>query len=182
ADAKCRDQFVRSFGLRAFRRPMTDGEFERYAALFNAEAGKSGRFLDGARVVVEAMLQSPKFLFHAEAAANGRLRDYDVAKRLSYLLWDTMPDQRLFEAAATGELRTPEGLERTARRMLDDPRGRQAVDEFFAEWLRFDRVLSAVKDRRRYPEFTPELAAMMVQETRMLLDNLVWSDGNFMEA
>jgi hypothetical protein len=132
--------------------------------------------------VVEAMLQSPKFLFHAEAAANGRLRDYDVANRLANLLWDTMPDQRLFDAAATGELRTPEGLERTARRMLEDPHGRQAVDEFFAEWLRFDRVLSGVKDRRRYPEFTPELAAMMVQETRMLLDGLVWSDGNFMEA
>ena len=66
--------------------------------------------------------------------------------------------------------------------MLDQPPARQAVDEFFAEWLRFDRVLGSVKDRRRYPEFTPELAAMMVQETRMLLDNLVWRDGNFMEA
>ncbi|PYR20612.1 MAG: hypothetical protein DMF94_11160 [Acidobacteria bacterium] len=61
-------------------------------------------------------------------------------------------------------------------------RPRQAVDEFFAQWLRFDRVLGSVKDRRRFPEFTPELAAMMVQETRMLLDNLVWKDGNFMEA
>jgi len=183
ADTKCRDEFVRSFGMRAFRRPLTDGELGRYAALFAAQAGgASGRFLDGARVVVEAMLQSPKFLFHAEAAANGRLRDYELASRLAYLLWDTMPDQRLFDAAAKGELRTPEGLERTARRMLEDPHGRQAVDEFFAEWLRFDRVLSGVKDRRRYPEFTPELAAMMVQETRMLLDGLVWSDGNFMEA
>jgi hypothetical protein len=183
ADAKCRDEFVRTFGLRAFRRPLIGGEFERYAALFSAQAGgTSGRFLDGARVVVEAMLQSPKFLFHAEAAANGRLRDYDIANRLAYLLWDTMPDQRLFDAAAKGDLRTADGIERAARRMLEDSRGRQAVDEFFAEWLRFDRVLSAVKDRRRYPEFTPELAAMMVQETRMLLDSLVWNDGNFMEA
>jgi hypothetical protein len=66
--------------------------------------------------------------------------------------------------------------------MLNQPPARQAVDEFFAQWLRFDRVLSSVKDRRRYPEFTPELAAMMVQETRLLLDNLVWNDGSFMEA
>jgi Protein of unknown function (DUF1588)/Protein of unknown function (DUF1592)/Protein of unknown function (DUF1585) len=56
------------------------------------------------------------------------------------------------------------------------------VDEFFAEWLRFDRALSAVKDRRRYPEFTPELAAMMVEETRLLLDDLVWNDASFLEA
>ena len=59
---------------------------------------------------------------------------------------------------------------------------RLAIDEFFAEWLRFDRALGSVKDRRRYPEFTPELAAMMVQETRLLLGHLVWSDGNFMDA
>jgi hypothetical protein len=176
-DAKCRDQFVQTFGLRAFRRPLTDAELRRYATLFSAQAGKTGQFLDGARIVVEAMLQSPKFLFHAESG-----RDSAIASRLSYFLWDTMPDRRLFEAAATGELRTAEGLERVARTMLDQPPARQSVDEFFAQWLRFDRVLSSVKDRRRYPEFTPELAAMMVQETRMLLDNLVWNDGSFMEA
>ena len=191
-DAKCRDQFVQTFGLRAFRRPLTEAELRRYSTLFSAQAGKTGQFVDGARIVVEAMLQSPKFLFHAEGA--GRLRpeastsqaradgDYEIASRLSYFLWDTMPDRRLFEAAANGELRSPDGIERVARAILAQPPARQAVDEFFAQWLRFDRVLGSVKDRRHYPEFTPELAAMMVQETRMLLDNLVWTDGNFMEA
>ena len=184
-DLKCRDQFVRTFGRRAFRRPLADDEFQRYTALFASEAAKTGRFLDGARVVVEAMLQSPKFLFHVEgrtADARAKAEDYDVASRLSYLLWDTMPDEALFAAAEKGELRTAGGLERTARRMLDSPLARQAVDEFFAEWLRFDRTLGAVKDRQRYPEFTPELAATMVQETRLLLGHLVWDDGNFMEA
>jgi len=179
-DVKCRDQFVRTFGLRAFRRPLDEAEFGRYTALFNSQATKNGRFLDGARVVVEAMLQSPKFLFHLEGGSG--FRDYEVANRLAYFLWDTMPDQGLFDAAASGELRTPGGLERTARSMLERPLARQAVDEFFGEWLRFDRALSSVKDRRRYPEFTPELAAMMVQETQLLLGNLVWNDGNFMEA
>jgi len=192
-DAKCRDQFVQTFGLRAFRRPLTDAEVRRYSTLFSAQAAKTGQFLDGARIVVEAMLQSPKFLFHAEGT--GRLRpegasagqtrvdgDYEIASRLSYFLWDTMPDRRLFEAAANGELRSPDGIERVARAILAQPPARQAVDEFFAQWLRFDRVLGSVKDRRHYPEFTPELATMMVQETRMLLDNLVWTDGNFMEA
>jgi hypothetical protein len=181
-DVKCRDQFVQGFGQRAFRRPLTDVELRRYAALFTAQAGKTGQFLDGARIVVEAMLQSPKFLFHAESGPAGRFRDYEIVSRLAYFLWDTMPDRRLLEAAANGELRTPEGVERVARGMLNQPPAKQAVDEFFAQWLRFDRVLGSVKDRRRYPEFTPELAAMMVQETRMLLDNLVWNDGNFMEA
>ena len=176
-DAKCRDQFVRAFGGRAFRRPLVEAEFRRYTALFDSQAAQSGRFLDGARIVVEAMLQSPKFLFHVEGHS-----DYAVASRLSYLLWDTMPDQRVFDAAARGELRSGDGLMRVVKTMLDHPAARQAVDEFFAEWLRFDRVLGSVKDRRRYPEFTPELAAMMVQETRLLLGNLVWNDGNFMEA
>jgi Protein of unknown function (DUF1592)/Protein of unknown function (DUF1588)/Protein of unknown function (DUF1595)/Protein of unknown function (DUF1587)/Protein of unknown function (DUF1585) len=184
-DVKCRDQFVRAFGLRAFRRPLSDVEVRRYAAVFSTQAAKTGKFLEGARVVVEAMLQSPKFLFHVESrlrAEGASASDYEIASRLSYFLWDTMPDRRLLDAAGNGELRTAEGLERVARRMLNQPLARQAIDEFFAQWLRFDRVLGSVKDRRRYPEFTPELAAMMVQETRMLLDNLVWNDGNFMEA
>jgi Protein of unknown function (DUF1592)/Protein of unknown function (DUF1588)/Protein of unknown function (DUF1587)/Protein of unknown function (DUF1595)/Protein of unknown function (DUF1585) len=184
-DAKCRDQFVQTFGLRAFRRPLTGAELRRYSTLFSAQADKTGQFLDGARIVVEAMLQSPKFLFHAEGAAASQARvdrDYEIASRLSYFIWDTMPDRRLFEAAASGELRSPDGIERVARAILAQPPAKQAVDEFFAQWLRFDRVLGSVKDRRHYPEFTPELAAMMVQETRMLLDNLVWTDGNFMEA
>jgi len=180
-DVKCRDQFVRSFGLRAFRRPLTDAEVDRYTALFTAQA-RGQQFFDGARASVEAMLQSPKFLFHVESGPDRRNRDYAVASRLAYFLWDTMPDRRLLDAAANGDLRTPEGVEKIARGMLNQPPARQAVDEFFAEWLRFDRALGAVKERRRYPEFTPELAAMMVQETRMLLDDLVWNDGNFMNA
>ena len=187
-DARCREQFVRSFGEKAFRRPLTDIEVRRYNELFATEAARTGKFLEGARVVVEAMLQSPKFLFHVtgspssrEAAAD-RLRDYAIANRLSYLLWDTMPDRALLDAAAKGELRTSDGIERVARAMLQDTRARQAADEFFSQWLRFDRMLTAAKDDGRYPSFTPELAAMMVQETRMLLGHLVWNDLSFMEA
>ena len=204
-DAKCRDQFVRVFGEKAFRRPLSDVEIRRYNDLFAEQANRTGKFLEGARVVVEAMLQSPKFLFHVTAGdpsvrlkpdttetgsggsgSSVRLqadqRDYAIANRLSYMLWDTMPDRALLDAAAKGELRTPEGLERVARTMLQDPRARQATDEFFSQWLRFDRMLTAAKDDGRYPSFTPELAAMMVQETRMLLGHLVWNDRNFMEA
>src|SRR5712691_2437270 len=113
-DVKCRDQFVQGFGLRAFRRPLSGVELRRYGALFTAQAAKTGKFLEGARIVVEAMLQSPKFLFHVESrlrAAEASASDYEIASRLSYFLWDTMPDRRLLDAAGNGELRTAEGLE-----------------------------------------------------------------------
>jgi len=190
-DAKCREQFVRAFGERAFRRPLTSVEVRRYTDLFATQAAKAGKFLEGARVVVEAMLQSPKFLFHVTAgegsspsreATADRLRDYAIANRLSYFLWDTMPDRALFDAAAKGELRAPDGIERIGRTMLADTRARPALDEFFSQWLRFDRALGAAKDDARYPTFTPELLAMMVQETKMLLGHLVWNDRSFMEA
>jgi uncharacterized protein DUF1592/uncharacterized protein DUF1588/uncharacterized protein DUF1587/uncharacterized protein DUF1595/uncharacterized protein DUF1585 len=181
ADTRCRDQFIRGFGLRAFRRPLRDSEFKRYAVAFSGQARATGKFLDGARVVVEAMLQSPKFLFHVEAGPDGQAVDYAIASRLSYLLWDTMPDKSLLDAAARGELRTSEGRERAARRLLDNPQASQALDEFFSQWLRFDRVLNASKERRRYPEFGPELAAAMVEETRRLLQHLASTDSNFME-
>lgn len=190
-DAKCREQFVRAFGERAFRRPLTSVEVRRYSDLFATQAAKAGKFLDGARVVVEAMLQSPKFLFHVTAGEGGpssrnasadKQRDYAIANRLSYFLWDTMPDRPLLDAAANGDLRTAAGIERVGRRMLEDTRARQAVDEFFSQWLRFDRMLGAAKDDGRYPSFTPDLAAMMVQETKMLLGHLVWNDRSFMDA
>ncbi len=182
SDAKCRDAFVRRFGLRAFRRPLSDDEVKRYSAVFAQQAGVGKRFNDGARVVVEAMLQSPNFLFHVEAGLDGRYADYDIASRLSYLLWNTMPDEALFEAAAKGELSTPAGRERAARRLIENvPKGRQALDQFFEEWLRFDRVVNAVKSGR-YREFTPELALAMAEETRTMLHHLVWNDRNFMEA
>jgi Protein of unknown function (DUF1592)/Protein of unknown function (DUF1588)/Protein of unknown function (DUF1595)/Protein of unknown function (DUF1587)/Protein of unknown function (DUF1585) len=185
SDLECRGQFVRTFGLRAFRRPLRDAEFQRYAEAFSAQARATGKFLEGVRAVVEAMLQSPKFLFHVEAGPDGRSVDYAIASRLSYLLWDTMPDKALLDwvarDAARGELRTADGRERAARRMLDNPLAAQSLNEFFNEWLRFDRVLNAFKERRRYPEFTPEMAAEMVEETRRLLEHLVWNNGNFME-
>ena len=93
-----------------------------------------------------------------------------------------MPDRALLDAAANGELRTSDGIERVGRTMLEDTRARPAVDEFFSQWLRFDRMLGAAKDDGRYPTFTPELAAMMVQETKMLLGHLVWNDRSFMDA
>jgi hypothetical protein len=124
------------------------------------------------------MLQSPHFLLHIERG--GDTMQYEIANRLAYFLWDTMPDSELFASAARGQLATPEAIEREARRMLTDPRAQQSVHEFTFEWLRFDRLLSTVKDRRRYPLFSPELAQSMTEETRHLIDDAVWNDRDFM--
>ncbi|MBM3740210.1 MAG: DUF1592 domain-containing protein [Acidobacteria bacterium] len=171
-DAACANRFVRTFGARAFRRPLTDAEARRYTtALLSA-----GAFVEGARVVVEAMLQSPKFLFRIETG--GANRPYETASRLSYLLWNTMPDAELFREAASGRI----GVDRALRRMLADDRARGALDDFVAQWLRFDLLLNSVKDRRLFPEFSEDLAAAMAEETRRFVADIVWGDRPFMEV
>lgn len=179
-DAACRSRFVREFGRRAFRRPLSEAEIRRYESLFQLGESRGGEFLRGARMVVEAMLQSPNFLFHVPR--NTQAADhYHTANRLSYFLWDTMPDVELFRAADAGELGTPAGIEKTARRMLADPRARLAMDEFLEQWLRFDRLRNAVRDRRLFPEFSTELVASMTEETRRLFNHLIWENGDFRE-
>src|SRR5580704_5773762 len=120
-DAVCRDQFIRKFGLKAFRRPLTAKEVANYADLFGHAANQQRDFLAGAKVTVEAMLQSPSFIFHLEAGPTGQSRQYGVASKLSYFLWDTMPGADLFHAAEAGDLGSLDQIGRVARRMLDDP-------------------------------------------------------------
>lgn len=180
-DAAAAETFVRRFGLKAFRRPLSDGEVERYRSLFLEEAGRSRSFHAGASLVVETMLQSPHFLFRIERGASSPNAQYEIASRLSYFLWGTMPGDELLRAAEKGELATAKQVEAAARRMLDDPRARGAMEEFLAQWLRFDRVLEATRDRRRFREFNAEIAAAMAEETRRLFHHLVWNDQNFME-
>jgi len=173
--AACRARFVREFGLKAFRRPLEPDEQERYEALFRREVD----FFKGAQIAVEAMLQSPHFLFRLDETSNPKWKPYAAASRLAYALWDSMPDAALLASAARGELSTPQGVETAARRMLADARARQALDEFIAQWMRFDRLLTASKDRRRFPNFTRETAVAMTEETRQFIADLVWNDRNF---
>jgi hypothetical protein len=178
ASAACGARFVREFGLKAFRRPLDLPEQKRYEMLL---AGQKD-FLKGAQIVVEAMLQSPHFLFRMEDTSALRWKPYAAASKLSYSLWDTMPDASLLASAARGELATRMGVDRMARRMLAAPQAREALNEFTSQWLRFDRVLSASKDRRRFSQFTREAALAMAEEARLLVGDAVWNDRNFMEV
>jgi hypothetical protein len=169
---QCGARFIKEFGKKAFRRPLLENEHARYLKLWATA---------GAPMVVEAMLQSPNFLLRTENGAEPSWRPYETASRLSYALWNSMPDAELFRAAASGDLGTPEGVEKQARRMLKDSRARSTVDEFTSEWLRFDSLLGAVKERGSFPMYTPELALAMTEEARRLVHYLVWENRNFME-
>lgn len=160
--------FVSAFGLRAFRRPLRADEKQRYDALYAK---------GGPQLVAEAMLQSPAFLFRLEDTADAALKPYAAASRLSFALWGSMPDDDLLAAAAKG---LPD-VERQAKRLLDNERAKENLDEFTSQWLRFDRILGTAKDRRRYPKFNREAAVAMTEEARRFMRDLVWNDRNFME-
>jgi hypothetical protein len=176
-DTACRKQFIESFGRRAFRRPLGAEEVERYAAIFDAEK----TFLAGAQSVVEAMLQSPNFIFWMDQTPNPAWKPYATASFLSYSLWNTTPDAHLLDAAASGELETAADVERMTRRMMDDPRAKEGLDEFVSEWLRFDRVLETARERRLFPLFNRDLAVSMTEEAQRFVSDLVWNDRNFMQ-
>lgn len=174
--AACRARFVKEFGLKAFRRPLEPAEQKRYESLMARETD----FLKGAQLTVEAMLQSPNFLFRLDAAPDPRLKAWATANRLSYQLWDTMPDAELFAEAARGDLGTRAGVEKAARRMLADPRAKEALNEYVSQWLRFDRLISAGKDRRKFPLYTRDTASAMTDEALAFVSDLVWNKGDFM--
>jgi Protein of unknown function (DUF1592)/Protein of unknown function (DUF1588)/Protein of unknown function (DUF1587)/Protein of unknown function (DUF1585)/Protein of unknown function (DUF1595) len=175
--AACRTRFVREFGLKAFRRPLDAEEQKRYEALMSRETD----FLKGAQLAIEAMLQSSSFLFWLDGTSDPKWKPYVTASRLSYSIWDSTPDATLLASAARGELATPQGVEKTARRMLDDPRAHEALSEFTGQWLRFDRILTASKDRRKFPQFKRETAVAMTEEALAFVGDLVWNDRSFMD-
>jgi len=181
ADAACARELVERLGLRVFRRPLSAGEVDELAALHATGSG----FADGARLVVQAMLQSPHFLYVLEhgdaAAASGGLvplTSYEIAARLALFLWASAPDDELLAAAAADELREPEQVGAQARRMIDDPRAMQQAMRFYFEWLGLDGTDSVtgiddlVKDAEAYPEFTDTLRASMKNETVTFLRDL----------
>ncbi len=180
-DRACAEKFIESFGLKAFRRPLADEEVKQFQELFLQESKKCGDFVCAAQIVVETMLQSPGFLFHVQAGPDEKWKQYEISDRLSYFLWDSMPDEELFRSAERGELDTDVGIEKQARRMLANPKTRDALQEFITQWLHLDQLNHVVRDRRRYRRFTPELAAAMVEETLRFVDYLVWEDRNFMD-
>jgi len=181
-EAECAKQFVRQFGKRAYRRPLSDTEATRFDTLYSSLRTQQGLdFTTAISAVIEGMLQSPNFVYHIEKGASGpgssgsvSLTAYEIASRLSYFLWNTMPDAELFSAADAGKLTTPVDVEAEVRRMIADPRAEGAVANFFRQWLDLDKFDTAVKDTTLFPEFTPEFKGYMRGETEAFVSDVFW--------
>jgi hypothetical protein len=186
AQDACATTFIKTFGAKAYRRPLLQAEIDRLTALY--QTGKTSLMLDytgGIRLIIEGMLQSAPFLYHwelgpSQATLEGsvvHLGPYETASRLSYFLWRSMPDQALFDAAAANKLATDTDIETQARRMLADPKGKDTMSAFFLEWLALEQVPDRPKDLTVYPQWTDDLKAAMVAETQAFVGNTIY-DGN----
>ncbi|WP_437681276.1 DUF1592 domain-containing protein [Sorangium sp. So ce131] len=178
----CAAELIERLGKRAFRRPLTPAEVERFARLF-AWGNDEHDLSTGVSVVIQAMLQSPHFLYRVEhgmpdpdARGVAPLSDHEIASRLSYLLWSSMPDDALFAAADSGELHTPEQIAAQARRLLEDPRARAAVADFHAQWLGLTHIDTLNKDPAVYPSFREGIGSLLRAETEAFLDHVVFED------
>ncbi|MDX2020748.1 MAG: DUF1592 domain-containing protein [Deltaproteobacteria bacterium] len=142
-DEACIAGFVKSFGAKAFRRPLDESETAWFKGFYGENTGINAKAVAD---VIAGMLMAPRFLYvveHGSDAIPGKanvfaLDGYEMANRLSYQFWQTMPDQALFDAAAAGELTTPAGLGKQIDRMLKDPHARTTFDEFYADYLKLD--------------------------------------------
>ena len=181
AGAECAAQFVQTFGARAFRRPLTQEELTRYGAAFAAAESEHG-FSSGVELVLRAMLQSPYFLYRVELGdpksapeADGarRLSSYEVASRLSLLLWNSMPDSALFDAAGKDALGTADAVEHEARRMLDDPKAREGLASFHRQWLGIETLPTIYKDGDVFDTFNTGLRNAMATEAIDFIDDVL---------
>jgi mono/diheme cytochrome c family protein len=173
---------IERFATRAFRRPAEPAELDRLCGLWRMARADAPSFEASLREPLAVVLASPQFLAlpapRDEASSGGataatasgsatpqRFDDFQLAARLSYFLWSTMPDEPLMALARSGQLRTPQTLAEQTRRMLADPRSWHFIEQFTEQWLELDRLQRVVVDSRQYKGFGDELAAAMRQET-----------------
>jgi hypothetical protein len=174
---ECRTQFVRQFGLRAFRQPLSDALVARYERLF----ATGSTFPQGLQLTITAMLQSPYFLYRQEIGARDpgrpglvRLTPYEIATNISYLITRSTPDDQLLQAAAANQLATREQIDAQVERLLADPRNRQTMNTFMGEWLETKRVAGVLKDPK-VADLPDQLRADMAAETAALIEDVVFT-------
>ncbi len=187
----CALEIVASLARRAYRRPVAEAELEgplRFFRAGRAEAASGDPFEAGIERALAAILVSPQFLFRIErqppAVAPGTaygLAPLELASRLAFFLWSSLPDEELLAAAETGALSSPDGLERQARRMLRDPRSESLVGNFAAQWLHIRNLDSIRPDMRRFPDFDHNLRMAFREETERLLSSVIREDRSILD-
>lgn len=182
---------ARSLARSAYRRPASESELDVLVGVFDLARQNKLAYPAGLRLMLKAILVSPQFLFitpAGEAEAGHEivpLDDYQLACRLSYLLWATMPDAQLSALADNGTLHEPEVLKAQVKRMLEDPRSRALFDGFGAQWLGVGGLESKAFDTAKFPQMTKEMRVAMYDEARLFFDSIVRENRsvlNFVDA
>ncbi len=168
--AQCGRTILDSLLKRAYRRPVTQKEVDAKLQLVALAQKEGDSFEEGIRLALEAVLASPDFLFRSERNSDRALSDYELASRLSYFLWSSMPDEALRRAADTKSLQKPGVLEAQVRRMLADGKASNLVENFAAQWLQLRNLGRTKPDPARFPTFDDELLDAMKRETNLFVE------------
>jgi hypothetical protein len=188
-------KIIENFARRAYRRPVTADEVARLMKLFRLAEENKEPFEKGVKLALQAVLVSPHFLFRIEAdPADGArsgdrpqqpdvhlISEYELATRLSYFLWSSMPDEELFKLAHDSQLRKPGVIEAQVKRMLKDPRSRALFDNFASQWLTLRNLKEIKPDPKRFPTFNDRLRDDMLEETRRFFNHVVREDRSVLE-
>lgn len=180
-DAACARKFVTEFGRRAFRRPLQPAEIDALYGVYENKRMRSDAAA-GIRLVIRTLLQAPSFLYRPDVAGTDasatsvKARAYELASRLSYFIWGTMPDAALFAAAESGDLLASAPLAKQVQRMVADRRFNDALLAFYEEWSGATRLESVDKDLAAFPQFQPALKASMREETKRFVEHVYGSE------
>jgi mono/diheme cytochrome c family protein len=181
-------QILERFAGRAYRRPINREELQRLLRFVEMAEKNGDSFETGISLAVQAVLISPNFLFRVEMDPRPNdpksirtLTDYELASRLSYFLWSSMPDDELFELARKKTLRQPDTLEKQIRRMLQDPRSRALVENFAGQWLQLRNLKDFKPDPDLFPHFDEKLRSAMLKETELFFENVIRTDRSILD-
>ena len=179
----CTRSLIEKVGRRAWRRPLEAAEVDQLMAVAATATTELGSGVEGARWASVAIFTSPSFIYRPELGAPGadgarRFTGYEIAGRLSFLIWNSLPDQQLMDDAASGALNTAEGIRAAVNRLLDAPNGagRRSIGEFSQEYLELDRVLTQPKDATLYPGYNAALQAGMVHDMRGTWESVAFDE------
>ncbi|QDU09710.1 DUF1592 domain-containing protein [Gimesia aquarii] len=178
-DATMRE-FVGSMGKWLFRGPLDDREVTTYSGIATTVASAGGDYKEAVSYIVEAMLQSPRFIYRIEnQRGDGTawpVGEYELASRMSYIIWGGPPDEELIRAADSGELHDPQNVDKQVSRMLQNPRAVERSLQFVSEWLNLDRLSNLRPDLKKFPKWNGALATDMREETLAFFKEIVWQE------
>jgi hypothetical protein len=186
-EAGCAKTIISNLARRAYRRPVTDADLQVPLAFFKKASTEEG-FEAGIEMALRALLSSTEFLFRIERDPRGvapdttyRISDVELASRLSFYLWSSIPDEELLDVATAGKLRDPMVLEQQVRRMLADPRAESLVTNFAGQWLYLRNLAAVTPDARTFPDFDDNLRQSLRRETELFFESIVKEDRSVLD-